>query len=151
MVDVGFGGNGMIAPIKFLFDKEIEQHGETFRLKREGNDVYVLEALLPDGWLDLYAFTLEPLYRVDYEPANHFVSTSPASPFGQTRLVALPNPEGRAILVENELKVRLGGEVTTTEISPGQNYIDALNDHFGIIIASNTVFTPLNAKAPPPG
>lgn len=151
LADVGFGGNGMIAPIKFIFDKEVEQSGETFRIKREGAETYVLEALLPDGWLDLYAFTLEPLYRIDYEPANHYMSTSPQSPFGQTRIVALPNPDGRTILVENELKVRLGGEITTTEVAPGSAYVKALNDYFGIVIAPNTVFTPLNAKAPPPG
>jgi N-hydroxyarylamine O-acetyltransferase len=143
LADVGFGGNGMIAPIKFLFNLEIAQHGETFRLKREGDDLYVLEALLPDGWLDLYAFTLEPLYRVDYEPANYFMSTSPQSPFGQTRIVALPNPEGRTILVENELKVRHNSDTTTSVIAPGDDYVNALKTYFGIEVPPDTAFTPL--------
>jgi N-hydroxyarylamine O-acetyltransferase len=143
LVDVGFGGNGLIAPIKFELGIAQEQFGETFRLKREANDDYVLEALLPDGWLDLYAFTLEPLYRVDYEPGNYFMSTSPASPFGQTRIVALPNPTGRVMLIETDLKVRHAGETTSTEITEGDAYRDALKNHFGIEVPLGTTFTPL--------
>jgi hypothetical protein len=45
----------------------------------------------------------------------------------------------------------LGDEISTTEVAPGSAYVKALNDYFGIVIAPNTVFTPLNAKAPPPG
>ncbi len=143
IADVGFGGNGLIAPIPFQLDTELTQYGETFRLKQETDDLYVLEGLLPDGWLDLYAFTLEPLYRIDYEPANYYMSTSPASPFTQTRIVALPNPEGRTILVEHELKVRTNGATTTSEIGPGDAYIHELKARFGIEVPLGTRFTPL--------
>jgi N-hydroxyarylamine O-acetyltransferase len=143
LADVGFGGNGLIAPIPFQLDTEQTQYGETFRLKQETDDLYVLEGLLPDGWIDLFAFTLEPLYRIDYEPANYFMSTSTASPFGQARIVALPNPEGRTILVEHELKVRRKGETTTSEIESRDAYIQELKSRFGIEVPSYTKFVPL--------
>ncbi|NQV20635.1 MAG: arylamine N-acetyltransferase [Rhodospirillales bacterium] len=144
LADVGFGGNGIVAPIPFELNVEIQQYGETFRLKREDEGLYVLEALLPDGWLDLYAFTLEPLFPIDFEPANHYMSTSPVSPFCQTRIVAQPNPTGRTILVEHELKVRDNGETTTAGIDTDAAYLSALRTHFGIDLPDGTRFKPLN-------
>ncbi len=144
IADVGFGGNGLIAPVPLVLDEEFSQYGEIFRLKQESNGEYVLEGHLPDGWLDLYAFTLEPLYRVDFEAPNYFMSTSPASPFGQTRIVALPNPQGRTILVEQELKVRNNGETVTSDVGDGDAYIQELRSRFGIDIPKGSTFTPLN-------
>ncbi|MFD5180257.1 arylamine N-acetyltransferase [Nocardia sp. NPDC058379] len=83
--DVGFG-HGPLAPFELT-----DAHGEfalgawRFRLERRtgalGADLWVLHQFGRDGWQDRYAFTLEPQYRIDYAVGNHFVSTSPRSPF----------------------------------------------------------------------
>ena len=65
---------------------ENQQGAWTFRMRTEG-DEFVLESKESDGWLDLYAFTREPQYPVDYEIGNHYTSTHPHSPFVQNLVV----------------------------------------------------------------
>ncbi|MGW5441045.1 arylamine N-acetyltransferase family protein [Nocardia asteroides] len=83
--DVGFGA-GPLAPFEL-----VDAPGEftlglwRFRLERRtgdlGTDLWVLHQFGRDGWQDRYSFTLNPQYRIDYAVGNHFVSTSPRSPF----------------------------------------------------------------------
>ena len=93
LCDVGFG-RGPLEPIELIAGNEVEQDGWQLRLSSAplGADAEVLH---PDewklwqrssvdgtvGWLDRHAFTLDPQYPVDYAVGNHFVSTSPRSPF----------------------------------------------------------------------
>ncbi|KAB7755985.1 arylamine N-acetyltransferase family protein [Mycolicibacterium mucogenicum] len=93
LCDVGFG-RGPLEPIELIAGNEVEQDGWQLRLSRAplGADTEVFH---PDewtlwqrssvdgtvGWLDRHVFTLDPQYPIDYAVANHFVSTSPRSPF----------------------------------------------------------------------
>src|SRR4029453_693021 len=89
---------------------EGEVGGERHRLRQE-DTLWVLEGAVGSGpWTDLYAFTLEPQYPVDYEMANHFTSTWPASPFVQNLTAQRCGPGRRAILRNRDLVVRQGGE-----------------------------------------
>jgi N-hydroxyarylamine O-acetyltransferase len=53
----------------------------------DDGDVHVLQTLHNDGWFDLYTFTLEAQFPIDYVVANHDTSTHPRSPFTQTLVV----------------------------------------------------------------
>ena len=63
----------------------------------------MLQTRRADGWLDMYAFTLEPHERIDYEVANHFTSTHPTSHFRLMPTVQRPSPDVRYILRGREL------------------------------------------------
>ncbi|MGW0180325.1 arylamine N-acetyltransferase family protein [Nocardia sp. NPDC003345] len=91
LVDVGFGA-GPSEPYALADSPdEFTLGGWRFRLARGAGELgdveWVLHQFARDGWVDRYTFTLEPQYRVDYEVGNHFVSTSPRSPFTQRPFV----------------------------------------------------------------
>ena len=54
-----------------------------------------LQSLHEGEWRDLYTFTLEPQERVDYEVANFYVSSHPASRFVQTLTAQRLTPDAR--------------------------------------------------------
>ncbi|TLH49737.1 arylamine N-acetyltransferase family protein [Mycolicibacterium aubagnense] len=93
LCDVGFG-RGPLEPIELIAGNEVDQDGWQLRLSRAplGADTEVLhpdqwtlwQRSSVDGevaWLDRHVFTLDPQYPIDYTVANHYVSTSPRSPF----------------------------------------------------------------------
>ena len=90
LVDVGFGGEGLLYPIPIRDSEESKQFGWTFRVQRDG-DFHVTQSLHADGWFDLYAFNQELQYPIDYVVANHFTATHPHSPFVQSLVVQRQN------------------------------------------------------------
>jgi N-hydroxyarylamine O-acetyltransferase len=117
LADVGFGGEGLLYPIRLDRYDENHQGAWTFRVKGEG-DIKVLQSLHADGWFDLYAFTREPQYPVDFVVSNHFTSTYPHSPFVQSLVVQRTGLDARWTLRNREL----------TEESPNGKHIGTLPD-----------------------
>lgn len=80
VVDVGFGGLTFTSPL--LLKPGISQKTtlEPFRLIQEG-DNYTLEAYFQENWKPLYQFGLQQQLLIDYELANWFTATNPASRF----------------------------------------------------------------------
>ncbi|NEW41449.1 arylamine N-acetyltransferase [Nocardia cyriacigeorgica] len=102
IVDVGFGA-GPAQPYELAESKGEFTLGDwRFRLERGhgelGTDLWTLHQFARDGWVDRYTFTLNPQYRIDYEVGNHFVSTSPRSPFTQRPFVQRFHPGAHHIL-----------------------------------------------------
>ena len=93
LCDVGFG-RGPLEPIELIAGNEVDQDGWQLRLSSAPLGA-TTEVLHPDQWtlwqrssvdgevqwLDRHVFTLDPQYPIDYAVANHYVSTSPRSPF----------------------------------------------------------------------
>jgi N-hydroxyarylamine O-acetyltransferase len=83
LADVGFGAGCPLLPIPFSRGVVANQFGWSFRLVEEAG-LWVLQGGRPDAWSDLYAFTREPQYSVDFEVASYFTSTHPESIFVRT-------------------------------------------------------------------
>ncbi|WP_375003438.1 arylamine N-acetyltransferase [Gordonia sp. PS3] len=85
LCDVGFG-RGPLEPIPLANGAEVEQDGWGFRLTSSpvgdlfGTARWVL-AQRAEEWIPRNAFTFDPQFPIDYAVGNHFVSTSPRSPF----------------------------------------------------------------------
>src|SRR5262249_44406568 len=92
LADVGFGGHGLLPPLPLEPDRVDHQYHWSYRVATEGN-LWVLQVLLDGAWSDLYAFTTERQYAVDYEMANHFTSTHPSSPFRRGPTAQLTTPD----------------------------------------------------------
>ena len=147
IADVGFGGWGLLEPIPLVAGHDAKQHAWTYRLRREG-DQWVLSGLLPVGWQELYAFTLEPQLAVDYEPANHFCSTHPQSRFLHTLTVQLPATDSRHILRNRDLiTVDARGERTET-LAGDEALLGALAGRFGLEFPEGTVFRAAGGGVP---
>ncbi|MGK8490670.1 arylamine N-acetyltransferase family protein [Nocardia asiatica] len=85
LADVGFGA-GPLAPFELSAATGEFSAGEwKYRLESTrgelDSELWVLHQFGRDGWVDRHSFTLTPQYRIDYAVGNHFVSTSPRSPF----------------------------------------------------------------------
>lgn len=107
VTDVGFGGMTLSAPLALQTGREqITPHG-AFRLDDAGGEPsgFVLQALVNGSWTPVYRFDLDPQYDVDYEMANHFVSTYPQSIFLHNLLAARLAPGKRFGLLNRRLSV----------------------------------------------
>ncbi len=114
LADVGFGGSGPLLPLRLDDPGDQRQFHWSYRITDEGG-AQVLQAAVPGGWQDFYAFTPEPQEQVDYEVANYYVSTHPDSPFTHTPVAQLPTPEARYLLRNRDLTVeRAAGSETRT-------------------------------------
>ncbi len=81
IADVGFGGEGLLEPLPWVAGCQHRQGDWTFGLASEADGVCSLRSLHSDGWFDLYAFTSEQRYLIDYEVRNYYVSTHERSPY----------------------------------------------------------------------
>ncbi|MGR8008487.1 arylamine N-acetyltransferase family protein [Streptomyces hypolithicus] len=63
-----------------------------------------------DGWMARHTFTLDPQYPVDFRMANHFIATSPNSPFSTRPFLQRVHPD-RLHVLDNR---------TLTTIRPGR-------------------------------
>ncbi|MBV8791303.1 MAG: arylamine N-acetyltransferase [Pseudolabrys sp.] len=131
LVDVGFGGNVLTAPLK-LNARETQEtpHGE-FRLVDEDGRVAVQEAKINDVWTPLYAYDFADTHPADYEMGNWLTSTHPSSIFVNGLLGARAEPDRRYALRDNQLSVhsmKNGTEKKTLGSAPELR--DALTDLF---------------------
>lgn len=106
LADVGFGGQSLTGPLRFIADIEQETPHEPFRLLRlEGvePEEYKLQALVGKVWKTMYRFDLQPQLEGDYEMPNHYLCTSEQSHFRSTLTAARALPDRRYGLANNFL------------------------------------------------
>lgn len=137
LADVGFGLEGLLLPVPF--EREVRQYARTYRIAPE-NSYWVLQSLHDGAWLDVYVFSLEAQERVDYEVANHYMSTHPDSRFVQTLTVQMPSRAGRAMLRNRELMVDDGRSVVTRTLSGDEELLKVLGETFGLHFPADTRF-----------
>lgn len=131
LVDVGFG----LSPTgPLLFEPGLEQQTphEPFRLLKDG-ETYTLQAKLIGKWQSFYQFDLQPQEAIDYEVANHYVSTWPTSHFVTSLIAARAAPDRRYGLRGNQLSIRpLAGEAEQRTLATAAEIREALGDLFSI-------------------
>lgn len=136
LADVGFGGEGLLLPVPFGKGEEARHYAWSYRVIEEADTgTWVLQSRRNDAWLDLYAFTLEPQQAVDYEIANHYMSTHPNSRFVQTLTVQLPGPQQRMILRNRDLIEDRGEAVIERKIESDAEFVGVLQEYFGLEIS----------------
>jgi N-hydroxyarylamine O-acetyltransferase len=139
VADVGFGADGLVHPIALAEGSETWVGFTGHRLRREGES-WVLQGNGAGEWTDLYAFTLEPHYPVDFVMANHFTSTYPRSPFVLNLTAQRSWPEKRAILRNRDLVVREGRASGATTVRDPAHLLEVLAAHFDLVFPAGTRF-----------
>jgi N-hydroxyarylamine O-acetyltransferase len=140
LADVGFGGDGLLKPVPMSSGSISHQFAWTYRVM-ESAGTWVLQVLEAGAWQDMYAFTLEPQYAVDYEVANYYVSTHPSSIFVQMLTVQRPTPEARYILRNRDFTVSRG-QTAETHVIREDELLPILAEHFGLVFPPKTIFRP---------
>jgi N-hydroxyarylamine O-acetyltransferase len=134
LADVGFGGEGLLEPVPLADGVTSEQGAQAYGLVRESEREWVLRTSRPDGWLDLYSFTLEPRRHADYFVANYYTSTHPRSPFTGRVVAQCVEPDRRLSLIDHSLvESDSSGETTTRNASDAE--LGELLWRFGIVLA----------------
>jgi N-hydroxyarylamine O-acetyltransferase len=134
LADVGFGGLTLTAPLRLITDLEQSTPHERFRLVKVDEDLK-LQALIGEAWKTLYRFDLQPAFDVDYEVANHYMSTYPTSHFRSTLIAARPVPGGRYALSNNQLTThRVGGPSERRMLGNVQEVRQVLESMFGLTL-----------------
>jgi N-hydroxyarylamine O-acetyltransferase len=144
LADLGFGSCGLLVPIP-LIAGEYQQFAWTYRLDREG-ELWVLRAPVGGIWQDLYVFfTLEPQMAVDFEPANHYVSTHPDSRFVQTLTVQRVAPDSRRVLRNTVLTSTTPDGETVRTLHNAAELVSVLATEFDLTFPGETQFLPASA------
>lgn len=132
IVDVGFGGLTLRAPIPLEADVVHEQQGETYRLRRDEELGWVLESAWQDAWAPLYAFTLDRVHTSDIEMSHHYTSTHPASSFTQHARISRLLPEGRVTMQGERVVHRRGVESIETIAPDDETIVRWIDQTLGI-------------------
>jgi N-hydroxyarylamine O-acetyltransferase len=139
LCDVGFGGVTPTAPLPFTLNERLETPNETYRIVEQG-EVCLLQAEIAGQWLDVYLFDLQPQSAIDYEMANHYVATHPASQFRYTLMAARAFEGGRYHLRNRTVTIFTRGEKEQRELEGPDAQLDALRDYFGIEVPDVSEF-----------
>lgn len=149
IADVGFGAEVFLYPIPLQPGRETEQFGWRYRIVRE-DALLVLQSLRPEGWFDLYSFTLEPQYPVDYEVSNFYTSTFPKSMFRTNLLVQRPGLESRLTLMNRKYtEQKPGGAPEEIELTSQGEVLEILARRFGLELPEETRLPTLPASSTP--
>lgn len=132
LCDLGFGSYGLRAPMALdRLDVETMQDNDCFRLSKQGEHEFLLQARVDAVWQNQFAFDLNHWEWIDFYPANYMNSTHPEAIFVQRLLVVLHQPEGRQILFGESLKTIRQG-VVEKRMVPSTERNETLKKLFGL-------------------
>jgi len=137
VADVGFGAAGFLAPVPFGSGAEARRSAWRHRVAEEAGG-WVMQACTDAEWRDLYAFTLEPQLPVDYEIANYYTSTHPASRFVRTLTVQRLTPDVRHTLRDREYIEEHGATIARRTVADDDEVLALLATTFGLSLPSGT-------------
>lgn len=139
LADVGFGQTPT-APLLLELEREQATPHEPYRLMPFGEQI-VLQAKLGDTWVTFYRFDLHEQFQIDYEVANHYVSTYPTSHFVNSLIAARATPDGRYGLRNNRLSIhRLDGTSERRALTSAAEIRAVLDELFGITVPEPALF-----------
>ena len=139
LADVGFGGIGLLEPIPLVADRDFPFPLVSFRLTREA-DLWVLHAQQLGEWISLYAFSLEPQERIDYEVHHYHTSTHPDSLFVKTLTAQLVTPDRRLTLRKGDLAIVTAAGLERRHYGSSAEVVALLRDMFGLDLPPDTHF-----------
>ena len=132
LVDVGFGGMTMTAPLR-LADASVQTTPhEPWRLQADGTH-YLLSACVQQQWSPKYRFSLERQTRKDYEMGNWYVATHPESRFRNDLIAARVDQGGRHALINNRYSYHRHGQSSEQrELQTAAELQTVLQQTFGL-------------------
>lgn len=131
-VDVGVGNIGPREPIPLQEGIEVRHDRWEYRMDRTSEGRWLLRHRRHDGWFNVYQFSEEPYYRVDYAEHNYVVSTHPESPFAHRIFVQRNGEDIRYALTDCELTLFRPGEPPEPQSVQSPGLPGVIRDVFGL-------------------
>lgn len=129
VLDPGFGGLSPRVPVP-LDGESVRSGADAHRIVREGDD-YVLEATTPEKVVRAWTGTLAREYPIDYELANHFTSTHPASHFTHRLSMRAFTDGGKVTVVNRQVTRWRGATSEITQLATGADLAALVATDFG--------------------
>lgn len=114
IADPGLGGLGCRTPIP-LDGTPVEESGETTYIVFDGRR-RMLKIESGERTLDAWTSGLDGDNWVDFEVANHWFSTHPASPMRQRLMLRAMTPEGRVTVMNRDVTTRAKGQAGSRKL-----------------------------------
>jgi N-hydroxyarylamine O-acetyltransferase len=130
VVDPGFGGHGALVPVPVRDGVEVRDGVDRHRMVRRDGE-WVLEAEIDGTMTPLWTSTLEPELPIDFELANHWVSTSPGSVFVNRLMLRALTPGGRTSVMNRDVTVVRNGTSEKHQLADRGALRALLAGHFG--------------------
>ncbi len=148
LVDAGFGGNTLTAPLRMDADGPQQTPLETFRLTKLDGD-RLLEVDLDGVWAPMFRLSPEPRAAADFALSNYWVSTHPDSHFRHTVIAARTFEGGRYALRNFSLSEYRTGRAPVQRTLSASETEAALADVFGLDIPDRDAVRRTLARAVP--
>lgn len=141
--DVGVGIPAPRYPLRFKEGLEQRQGDETYRLVRDPVLGWVVQLIHYDQWENLYSFTEDAQYPIDFEMPHHWCITHPDSIFKNYNMAYIRTPDGRKTIADAEdadgnkvLEFRTFSPKGVDVFIPKNEveYREALLRYFGIVL-----------------
>ncbi len=131
LADVGFGAAVPTAPLRMdTTDAQPTRHAP-YRVVRFGAP-WRVQIRERDEWLSMYDLSDEPQLDLDYDMANWFTSTHPASHFRHELMVARSTKDARHTLLNGRLTIRRPNGESERRILDADGIEHALRGIFGL-------------------
>jgi N-hydroxyarylamine O-acetyltransferase len=133
IVDAGVGDTSRL-PLRL--DDEGEQFGvgQKYRFTRADGRWTLWSGAENNEWNGEYVFDIDPLELSDFQEACEYYQSAPESYFVQGRICSRATADGRISLTDDKLIVTRNGQREEMPIDGEQDFVSALNEHFGIQI-----------------
>lgn len=135
LVDAGFGGLTLTAPVMMRWHEVQKTSHEAVRLVPDDED-RVLQAELGGEWIDVYRFDFSRHLPPDYVQQNWHTATRPNGLFANNLIAAVPAQGGRYALFNRTLTWRsLAGEKERRQIESQAALRSTLQEVFSIEVS----------------
>jgi N-hydroxyarylamine O-acetyltransferase len=130
VLDPGFGGPGPVLPVPLVEGQEARHGRDVHRMVRRDGE-WVLEGLMNGAMAPLWTASLEPQLPVDFELANHYVSTFPGSLFLSRLMIRALTPDGRVSAMNRDLTILRDGVAEKRQLEDRADLRQLVAVHFG--------------------
>jgi N-hydroxyarylamine O-acetyltransferase len=130
VVDPGFGGHTTLVPVPLRDGGEARDGADRHRMVLHEGE-WVLEAEVDGTMMPLWTATLDPQLPVDFELANHWVSTAAGSPFVNRLMLRALTPGGRTSVMNRDVTVLREGNTEKYQLADRHALRTLLGEHFG--------------------
>jgi N-hydroxyarylamine O-acetyltransferase len=148
LVDAGFGNLTPTGPLAMQPMIEQQTPHELMRLLPVGSEL-VLQVKLGDTWDNLWRLCSHATVDADYDVANWFTATHPASVFVNNMIAARPGPDGTLhTFLNGRVNLRLpDGTVKRQELNDDASIADVLVGTFGLALPAEDIRSALKMLA----
>jgi len=145
LFDVGFSSFGSGAPLLIeTEEQQMTQLNETRRIVKT-DEFYIHQLLSPrDGqWMDMYVFTLNRSYPVDWEVGSCYCSTHTTCGLLHCIIVAMPTEASRVLLFNKTLTTKYpDGTSESRDIATHAEYLGVLRTVFKLTLSDTFMICP---------